>query len=80
VGRVVHWYPHVNAAIVLIEQGELRVGDTIQFHGNTTDFRQRVDRMEVDHVPIQIARPGQTVGIQVLDRVREQDDVIRLPY
>jgi putative protease len=77
VGRVTHWFPHVNAAIVLLS-GELRVGDTVQFHGHTTDFRHRVSRLEIEHAPVQSARAGQTVGIQVTERVREHDEVFKL--
>jgi putative protease len=67
----------VNAAIVELT-GEVRVGDTVQFHGHTTDFRHRISRLEVEHAPVDSARAGQTVGIQVTERVREHDGVFKL--
>lgn len=73
-----HYYPHVNAAIVRIESGEIRVGDTLHFSGHTTDFEQRVNRIELDHATVMFARAGQEVGIQVFNRVREHDVVSKI--
>jgi hypothetical protein len=59
VGLITHYYPHVDAGIVRIERGEIKVGDTLHVRGHTTDFYQRVDRMELDRQPVQSARaPG----------------------
>lgn len=78
-GRVSHYFQHVGAAIVVVEQGEIRVGDTLQFRGHTTDHKSRVEHIELEHQSIPVARAGQTVGIQVPERVREHDQVYRLP-
>ncbi len=75
---VTHFYPHVNAAIVDVQAGEIRVGDTLHFTGHTTDLRVRVNRIEFEHGSIEVARVGQAVGIQVTDRVREHDQVHKL--
>jgi putative protease len=73
-----HYYGHVDAGIVNIESGDLRVGDTVHIRGHTTDFYQRVERIEVDHASVEVARPGQAVGLQVAQRVREGDEVLRV--
>jgi translation elongation factor EF-1alpha len=75
---VTHWYSHVQAAIVRIDAGQLRVGDVIRFEGHTTDFEHRVTQMEMDHRPVEVASAGQVVGIRVADRVREHDRVYRV--
>jgi putative protease len=75
---VTHYFQHVDAAVVQIESGEIHVGDTLLFLGHTTDFRQRVDRIELDHQPIEVARAGQIVGVHVSERVREHDQVHKL--
>jgi putative protease len=75
IGSMTHYYPHVNAGVIQIDSGELRVGDTIHIHGHTTDFYQRVDRIEMDHRPVEVARTGQSVGVHVTQRVREGDSV-----
>ncbi len=78
VGLVTHYFAHVQAAIVQVDEGEIRVGDLLQFRGHTTDFQQRVDRIELEHQQVEVARVGQTVGIRVSERVREADQVIKL--
>ena len=78
IGRVTHYYGAVHAAAIAIEQGELRRGDTIHVRGHTTDFYQRVDRIERDHAEVEMAWVGQQVGIAVSQRVREGDEVVRV--
>jgi putative protease len=75
IGAVTHYYPHVNAGVIAIDAGELRVGDTVHVRGHTTDYYQRIDRIEVDHKPVDTARAGQSVGVHVAQRVREGDAV-----
>ena len=75
VGVITHFFPHAGAGVVALNDGDLRVGDTVHIRGHTTDYYQRIDRIEVDHEPIEIARRGQSVGIHVTQRVREGDHV-----
>ncbi|MBW2279901.1 MAG: translation elongation factor-like protein [Deltaproteobacteria bacterium] len=70
-----HFYGDANAAIVKIEFGEIRVGDTLRFTGHTTDFEQRITRIELDKAEVPFARAGQEVGLEVRERVREHDEV-----
>lgn len=72
-----HYYEHAGACVVSLE-GALRVGDTIHIRGHTTDFYQRVDRIERDHVAVESGSAGEEVGVQVSQRVREGDEVFRL--
>jgi putative protease len=53
------------------------VGDTIHVRGHTTDFYQRIERLERDDVPIASASVGEEVGVQVSQRVRAHDAVYR---
>jgi GTPase len=78
IGVVTHYYEHVGACVVSLDAGELRVGDTIHVRGHTTDFYQRVERLERDHTAVDSARAGEVVGVQVSQRVRSHDVVYRL--
>ena len=78
IGVVRHYFPRVEAAIIDVSRGTLQTGDTLHFRGHTTDFYQQVDRLEVDHQPIEVARAGQAVGVHVSRRVREGDVVMRI--
>jgi translation elongation factor EF-1alpha len=79
IGIVDHFFSHISVAAINITDGELKIGDTIHFVGAHTDFTQPVDRMEINRAPIEIAKPGDAIGIKVKDKVRENDIVYKLP-
>ena len=78
VGIVEHFFTKISVAAIRITDGELKVGDTIHFVGSTTDFTQKVDRMEINRQPIEIAKPGDEIGTKVKERVREKDMVYKV--
>lgn len=75
VGTVTHYYSHLNVAVVQINKGELKTGNTIHIKGHSTDFMQAVESMEYEHRHIDQASAGQSVGIKVKDHAREHDIV-----
>lgn len=78
VGTVTHYYGHPHVAAVTLTDGTLTVGEDIHIVGHTSDFTQRVESMEINHAPVAKARPGESVGIRVLDHAREHDKVYRV--
>jgi putative protease len=75
IGKVEKYFQKPGVAAVKIESGELKVGDMIHFHGATTDFKQQVESMEVEHGKISSGKPGDLIGIKTKDRVRSGDSV-----
>jgi hypothetical protein len=53
----------------------LRVGDVIHICGHTTDFRQKVEFLEVDHTPMTEVGPK---DLKVVDHAREHDIVFKV--
>ncbi len=78
VGTVTHYYSHLSVAVVKLDAGMLREGDTIHIKGHTSDFRQRVTSIEVDHVHVPEARAGQSFGLKVVEHAREHDTVFKV--
>ena len=78
IGEVTHYFPHVNAAAVLMLKDGLKVGDKIYLKGHTTDFKENVTSIQLDHAPIQEAKKAQEIGLQVKSRVRIGDSVYKL--
>ncbi|HDN17770.1 MAG TPA: hypothetical protein ENF41_01810 [Candidatus Bathyarchaeota archaeon] len=78
IGVVTHYFTKIGVAVVKIERGSLKVGDKIHIRGHTTDFTQLVESMQVEHEPIQEATPGQSIGLKVVERVREGDKVYKI--
>jgi translation elongation factor EF-Tu-like GTPase len=77
IGVVTHYYNHLSVAILKLEKGILRVNDHIHIKGHTSDFAQPVDSMEIDHVHVNEARPGQSFGLRVREHAREHDVVYK---
>jgi putative protease len=78
IGTVVHFFHKPMVAAVRIEGGELHVGDAVHIKGHTTDLHHRVDSMQIEHDPVDTAKPGDLAGIRVSERVREHDRVFRI--
>jgi putative protease len=78
VGKVTHYYSHLQVAVVHVDRGSLQVGDTIHVKGHTTDFEQTVDSMEIEHERIDRAEPGDIFGLKVRDHAREHDVVYKV--
>jgi putative protease len=78
VGVVSHYFGHLSVASVRLEVA-LAVGDTIRVLGHTSDFRQRVDSMQIEHQPVSEALGGDEIGLKVVEHARENDVVYRVP-
>ena len=76
IGTVTHYFSQLSVAAVSLEQ-PLRVGERIHIRGHTTDLVQSVDSMQVDHAPVEEAKPGDDVALQVADHVRDHDKIYR---
>lgn len=78
IGRVTHYYNKIGVAAVKIEKNELRKGEEIHIKGHTTDLIQTVESMQKEHENIEIALPGDEIGIKVNEHVREGDIVYKI--
>jgi putative protease len=78
IGEVTHYFPHVKAAAMKVLKDAIRVGDEIYIKGHTTDFKEKVNSIQLEHVTIQEGKKGQEIGLLVKSRVRIGDSVYRL--
>jgi putative protease len=78
IGVVTHYFSHLSVAVVKLEAATLRVGDTIHVRGHTTDFKQRVDSIEVNHASVPEVGPNDDFGLKVREHAREHDVVYRV--
>jgi len=77
VGKVTHYFTNIGVAVVEL-QDVLKVGDQISIEGATTDVKQMVDSMQIEHEDVEEAKKGQSIGMKVKDRVREGDQVFKI--
>ena len=74
-----HYYSHLSVATLRLDSGtKLRVGDVIHVSGHTTDFRQRVESLEVNHADVSEVGPDDDFGLKVVEHAREHDVVYRV--
>ena len=78
IGEVTHYFPHVSAAAVKLMKSGLKVGDKIYLKGHTTDFKEKVESIQLDHATIPEGKKGQEIGLLVKSRVRIGDSVYRI--
>ncbi len=77
VGRITHFYTKPSVAVVELS-APLSKGDKIVIRGSTTNIEQTVDSMEIEHKQIPTAQGGQSIGMKVSGRVRENDIVYKV--
>jgi putative protease len=77
IGKITHYFGKIGVAVIELSD-TLKVGDTIRIAGGATDFTQTVDSMEVEHQKVQEAKKGESVGLKVNEKVREDYQVYKL--
>jgi putative protease len=70
IGKVTHYFSNIGVAVIELSDN-LKVGDTIRIIGGETDFNQVVESMEVEHQKVTEAKPGDSVGLKVGQKVRD---------
>ena len=78
IGIVEHYFDKISVAAIRITEGNLKVGDKIHIKGHTSDFEQTVDSIQIEHERVEEAKPGDSIGIKITDRVREHDEVFKI--
>ena len=77
VGKVTHYFSKIGVAIIEVTDGSIKVDDEIHIKGHTTDFKQKVKSMQIEHDKIEIAEPGQSIGLKVAESARANDLVYK---
>jgi translation elongation factor EF-1alpha len=78
VGVVVKFFAKPSVAAINVTKGSIKKGDTLMYKGHTTDFTEEVASIEIDNKPVDEAKVGDMIGIQVKERVREKDIVYKI--
>ena len=78
VGVITHFFGKVNAGIINLTDGDLKVGDNVHIKGHTTDFNQTIESIQIDHKPAEEAKKGTQAATIVKEHVREHDVVYKL--
>jgi len=74
VGTVSHYFSKINVAGIDVED-TIKVGDKVRIKGNTTDFEQKVESMQIDMEAVEEVKKGDEIGLKVDEKVRRGDGV-----
>jgi putative protease len=78
IGRVTHYFGNIGVAVIELTD-KLKVGETIRIvGGEDTDFEQKVESIEVEHEKIKEAKKGNSIGLKVDQKVREDYKVYKV--
>ncbi|MBU2635368.1 hypothetical protein KJ841_02760 [Patescibacteria group bacterium] len=78
IGKVSHYFSKIGVAVIELS-GSLSKGDTVRIvGGETTDFEQTIDSMEMEHEKIEKAKKGDAIGTKVKEKVREGYKVFKI--
>jgi len=77
VGKISHYFPKIGVAVIEVTDAGIKPGDEIYIKGHTSDFKQKVYSMQIEHEKIELAQPGQSIGIKVDEPVRANDLVYK---
>jgi hypothetical protein len=77
IGEVTHYFGNINVAVISLTDS-IQIGDMLHFLGRTTDFRQVVKSLQIEHDQVERVGEGQEVAMEVIRRVRPRDKVFKL--
>jgi putative protease len=77
IGKVTHYFTKIGVCVVELS-ADLKVGDTIHIKGATSDFKQKVASMQIEHEKLEEAKKGQSIGMKVKEHAREHDKVFKV--
>ena len=78
IGYVSKYFGQISVAAIEITAGKLSVGDTIHIKGHTTDLKEEVKSIHIEHDAVESAKKGDSIGVQVSDKTRRKDKVFKL--
>ncbi|MBU4332285.1 translation elongation factor-like protein [Patescibacteria group bacterium] len=77
IGTVTHYFGKIGVCAIKLTN-ELAVGDKIHIKGNTTEFIQEVNSIQVEHEVTEKAGKDEEIGIKVNEKVHEGDEVYKV--
>ncbi|MDD4894437.1 MAG: hypothetical protein PHW54_03890 [Candidatus Omnitrophica bacterium] len=77
IGKITHYFGHLSVGIIELSDA-LKIGESIHIKGHSEDFAQAIDSMQIEHASVSEAKPGDSVGIKVGQKVHPGDKVFKV--
>jgi U32 family peptidase len=76
VGKILNYFTNIGVAIVELND-TVSVGDNISIEGMTTNLKQKVESMQIEHKTVEKAGKGESIGLKIDGRCRKGDNVYK---
>ena len=77
IGKVTHYFDRINVAVLELTDA-LSVGDTVHFLGTLTDFKQKVESLQIEHQAVEKVGPGQEVAMKVIQPAHPHSAIFKI--
>jgi putative protease len=77
IGKITHYFDKIQVAIVELKD-KISIGDEIHIKGNSTDFTQKVESIQIEKKPVEKADKGELIGLKVKEKTRVNDIVYKI--
>lgn len=78
IGKIIHYYGKIKVGVIKLSD-ILSVGDEIIVKSKTEErFKQKVSSIEIDGKKVKKAKKGQSIGLKMKDKAREDYLVFKL--
>lgn len=77
IGKITHYYGHIGVGIIELSD-TLKLNETVHIKGHSSDFMQTVDSIQIEHAAVSEAKPGDVIGLKVLEKVHPHDKVYKI--
>jgi len=78
IGQVTHYFSDISVAVIKLA-GPIKQGEEIRITGGeSTDFNQRVDSMQIDRKEVTKGKKGDSIGLKVSEKVRDGYKVFKV--
>ena len=78
VGKIVNYLDKIGVAILDINQGSIKVGDTILIGEEGEGLEQVVASMQVEHEDVKEVKKGESCGLKVSEKVHKGRNVYKV--
>ncbi|MCR4324397.1 MAG: hypothetical protein NUV69_01785 [Candidatus Curtissbacteria bacterium] len=79
IGTVTHYYDKIGVAVVKMEKGDLKLGDSVKLTDKTgKKFTQTVDSMQIKRADIDIAKAGDEFGLKTTRDVKHKTAILKV--
>lgn len=78
IGKITHYFSDIKVAVIKLS-APIKVGDTIRIiGGESTDFKQKVKSIQIDHKKVKMAKKGKSIGLKIDEKAREGYNVCKI--